>query len=61
MKNKHGDHLLKLDQRGRVTIGSLVAKNGRRPSEFYRLVFGEYGALTLLPVRIELELEAQAA
>lgn len=61
MKNKHGDPLLKLDQRGRVTIGTLVAKNGRQPAEFYRLTFGEYGTLTLLPVRIELEMEAKAA
>lgn len=61
MKNAHGDVLLKLDSRGRVTIGGPVAKNGRQPSEFYRLVFGEFGSLQLLPVRIELEMEAKAA
>lgn len=63
MKNPQGDILLKLDSRGRVTIGTHVTRNSLRRSPYYRLVFGEYGSLHLLPVKIELEqqMEVQAA
>lgn len=61
MKNPQGDILLKLDSRGRVTIGTHVTRNSLRRSTYYRLVFGEYGSLHLLPVKIELEQQMEAA
>lgn len=58
MRNQQGDPLLKLDARGRVTIGRYIRRNGVEPNQYYRMTFGEYGSIHLLPVRIELEREA---
>jgi hypothetical protein len=42
----------KLDGKGRVTIGSIVRKNGLEPSPYYTVTIGENGRVILTPAQI---------
>ncbi|MET4703039.1 hypothetical protein ABIB54_000493 [Frigoribacterium sp. UYMn621] len=44
------ERLLKVDARGRVTIGNAVRRNAIEPSPYYTIAFGESGKLILTPV-----------
>ena len=49
------ERLLKVDARGRVTIGNAVRRNSVEPSSYYTISFGEYGKLILTPVSLVAE------
>lgn len=44
--------ILKLDPRGRITIGSAIRKNGVEPAKLWRIGFGTYGTVILTPLSI---------
>ena len=44
--------ILKLDPRGRITIGSAIRKNGVEPAKLWRIGFGTYGTIILTPLSI---------
>lgn len=48
-----GPAVVKIDARGRVAIGSLVKKNSVEPSLYWTVTFGQYGAVTLTPIRFQ--------
>src|SRR5690554_2643409 len=47
--------VIRMDSKGRVTIGNLIRKRSVQPAEHYRVTFGEYGKIVLEPVKILVE------
>lgn len=44
--------IVEMDARGRLTVGTLIRKNGIEPSKFWQVTFGENQSIVLRPVNV---------